>query len=175
MNKLAATLSLLVVTLAASVHAEPEPSKSTTAQALYAKANAGKNGFSPMVAKKRGSGVGLAYRIDGTPTMGRPLTIRIQMSSDFDAELTPRAGEGLELLVPNQVFQSQAGQMAEHTVTVVPQTEGRFYLNMFTVANGRGSATAMAVQVGKGAVALKPAGKLHVSPSGERVISVPVQ
>jgi hypothetical protein len=175
MNKLSATLSLLAFSLAATVHAAPKAGNNATEQTLRTTAKAGKNGFSPMLANKRGSGVGLAYRIDATPTVGSPLTIRIQMNSASDAELMLRAGEGLELLAPNQVLQSKAGQMAEHTVTVVPQAEGRFYLNIFSLANGRGSATAIAVQVGKGVVALKPAGKLQVTPSGERVISVPVQ
>lgn len=134
-----------------------------------------KNGFTTLPSKKGGSGVDIAYRIEGTPAVGSPMTIRIQTNSPFNAQTTLRAGEGLLLNDPDQVLQSQAGQRTEHTVTVVPQAEGRFYLNVFSVANNRGGASAIAVQVGKGAVQLKSAGKVQVMPSGERIISVPAQ
>jgi hypothetical protein len=103
------------------------------------------------------------------------LTIRVSMASSADAQVTMRAGDGLILNNPDQVLSVQAGQSAEYTITVVPQTEGRFYLNLFSVAAGRGSANAIAVQVGKGVVQLKPTGKVQVTPSGERIISVPAQ
>ncbi len=133
------------------------------------------DGFTAMPHKKGGSGVDMVYRIEGTPSVGNPLDIRIRISSRVAATTTLRAGAGLLLSDPAQVLRSHAGQPTEHTVSVVPQSEGRFYLNLFSVANGRGGASAIAVQVGKGSVQLKPAGKVQVMPDGERVISVPAQ
>jgi hypothetical protein len=130
------------------------------------------DGFTPMAVKKSGSGVGLAFRIEGTPTVGVPLTIHIQLSSRVDAQATLRTDTGLQLL-SDPVLNTPAGAPSEHVVTVVPQAEGRFYLSVFTSAQSRASASAIAVQVGKGAVQLESAGKAQVTPSGERVKSMP--
>jgi hypothetical protein len=164
---LAATVAVPAVFAASSHEAAGQPAvKASKAQ---------KKGFTSLPSKKGGSGVDIAYRIEGTPTVGSPLTIRLQTASPFNAQTTLRAGEGLLLSEPDQVLQSQAGQRVEHTVTVVPQAEGRFYLNVFSVANNRGGAAAIAVQVGKGAVQLKQSGAVQVMPGGERIISVPAQ
>jgi hypothetical protein len=170
------TLTLLAALLAASAHASAATAPDTFAgKTALSAAKARKDGFTPLTVKKGGSGVGMAYRIEGTPKVGSPLTIRVTMGSSADAQVTLRAGEGLVLNRPDQVLTSLAGQSAEYTITVVPQSEGRFYLNMFSVAAGRGSATSIPVQVGKGTVQLKPSGNVQVMPSGERVISVPAQ
>lgn len=176
MKLFTSALTLLALSLAALAHASAETTPDTSAgKVALAAAKARKNGFTPLAAKKGGSGVAMAYRIEGTPSVGSPLTIRVTMGSSADAQVTLRAGEGLVLSRPNDVLTSRAGQSAEYTITVVPQSEGRFYLNMFSVAAGRGSATSIPVQVGKGAVQLKPSGNVQVMPSGERVISVPAQ
>jgi hypothetical protein len=132
------------------------------------------SGFTKLETKASGSGVGLAYRIEGTPAVGSPVTIRLQVSSSADANLVFRSNEGLTLITPD-VIEAPAGTNVEYTVTVVPEVEGRFYLNVFSIANGRPSATAIAVQVGTKAVQIKSSGKLLEMPSGERVISVPVK
>jgi hypothetical protein len=176
MSKFTFVLRLLAFAAAANSPAVFAASSHDAAGPSVAKASkAQKNGFTSIPSKKGGSGVDVAYRIEGTPTVGSPLTIRIQTASPFNAQTTLRAGEGLLLSDPDQVLQSQAGQRTEHTVTVVPQAEGRFYLNVFSVANNRGGASAIAVHVGKGAVQLKPSGKVQVMPNGERIISVPAQ
>lgn len=174
MTKITLTFSIWALTvlapvaLAGTVH---HANGRTTPSASKARGD----GFTSLPSKKGGSGVDIAYLIEGTPAVGSPLTIRIQTASPFNAQTTLRAGEGLLLSEPDQLLQSQAGQRAEHTVTVVPQAEGRFYLNVFSVANRRGGAAAIAVQVGKGTVQLKQSGKVQVMPSGERIISVPAQ
>jgi hypothetical protein len=173
-----AILALSGSALVSSAHANASAfgaPDSATGKSSLAASKARKNGFTPLVAKKGGSGVAMAYRIEGTPAMGSPLTIRVTMAASSDAQVTLRAGEGLVLNRPDQVLVSAAGQSAEHTITVVPQAEGRFYLNLFSVAAGRGSAMSIPVQVGKGAVQLKPSGNVQVMPNGERVISVPAQ
>lgn len=176
MSKFSLAFRLLALAATAAVPlAFAATSHEASGQQVLKAMKAQKNGFTSLPSKKGGSGVDIAYRIEGTPTVGSPLTIRIQTASPFSVQTTLRAGEGLLLNEPDQVLQSQAGQRAEHSVTVVPQTEGRFYLNVFSVANNRGGASAIAVQVGKGAVQLKSAGKVQVMPSGERIISVPAQ
>ncbi len=119
-----------------------------------------------------GRGYGLFHR--GYAAVGSPLAIRLQISSSSDAQIVFRSREGLSLITP-EVIDVPAGNSAEHTVTLVPEAEGRYFLNVFSIANGRPSASAIAVQVGTKAQQLKPAGRVMESPSGERVISVPVQ
>jgi hypothetical protein len=175
MNKLSLTCSLIVLMqiatpgfASASRDDSKHPTNSTT--------KASPNGFTPLPARKSGNGVALSYRIEGVAKVGSPLTIVIEMSGPHAAQVTLRAPEELKLSAPGQVLQSQAGQRVQHTVTVVPQAEGRFYLNLFSVANNRAGASAIAVQVGS-AKAMQPApsGKVQVTPSGERIISVPAQ
>jgi hypothetical protein len=133
------------------------------------------NGFTALAAKKGGSGVDMAYRIEGTPEVGKPLTIRIQMTSPVDAQAQASAAEGLTLDASSKTMASLAGQSTEHTIVVVPQALGRFYLDVFTQAAGRASASAIAIQVGKGVVQNKRTGTSQTMPNGERVISVPSQ
>jgi hypothetical protein len=170
------TLSVLAFWVAASAQVSTAATADATAgKATLAASKARKNGFTPLPSKKGGSGVAMAYRIEGTPAVGNPLTIRLSMASSADAQVTLRAGEGLTLSNPDQVLSALAGQGAEHSVIVVPQAQGRYYLNVFSVAGGRGSAMSIPVQVGKGTVQLKSADNVQVLPSGERIISVPAQ
>jgi hypothetical protein len=172
MYKLTSTLSLLVLALIAcaqATSADTDPHSAPSAR------NSPTTGFVPMASKKGSAGVDLAYRLDSTPEVGKPLTVHIQMFSRIDAQATVQAGEGLQLVAPEQVMHALADVRTDHTVAVVPQAEGRFYISVFSNARGRSSASAIAVQVGKGAVQLKSAGKVQVMPSGERIISVPAQ
>ncbi|MCY7370373.1 MAG: hypothetical protein LH479_05760 [Polaromonas sp.] len=131
--------------------------------------------LTPLRISKMGSGLQLAYRIDSKPEVGVPLAITIRLSSRADARVTLVADAGLNLQAPAQVLTVAAGTSVEQVLTVVPQSEGRFYLNLLASSEGRGGATGFAVQVGKGGPMLKPAGKVSVTPSGERVLSIPVK
>jgi hypothetical protein len=125
--------------------------------------------------KKIGNGVAIAYRFDGAPAVGKPLIVRISITSKTDAQVTASVREGLVLSNPKQVLLSKAGLTTEHSVMVVPQAEGRFYLNLLSLANGHGAASGIAIQVGNKPAQMKTVGKVQVSPSGERVISVPAK
>ena len=132
-------------------------------------------GFTRMPVKKGGSGVEIAYRIDGTPEVGLALTILLSVSSSSDAQLTLRGGEGIVLTGAVGPLQTLAGQTTLHQVSVMPTAQGRFYLHIVSSANGRDTASAIAIQVGKAAGQNKPSGDIQVMPNGERVISVPAR
>ena len=132
-------------------------------------------GFTRMPVKKGGSGVEIAYRIDGTPEVGRALTILLSVSSSSDAQLTLRGGEGIVLTGAVGPLQTLAGQTTLHQVSVMPTAQGRFYLHIVSSAKGRSTASAIAIQVGKQTVQNKPSGDIQVMPNGERVISVPAR
>jgi hypothetical protein len=174
MNKLSLTCSLIAL-MQVAAPGFASVSKDDSKRSLGSTTRPDKNGLTPLPARKGGNGVALSYRIEGAAKVGSPLTVVIEMNSPRAAQVTLRAPEELKLMTPGQVLQSQAGQRVQHTVTLVPQAEGRFYLNLFSVANNRAGASAIAVQVGAKATLPAPAGKVQVTPSGERIISVPSQ
>lgn len=171
--RLALGLLALSLAVASSAFADGGISVQPSVAAKVAKANA--KGLTPLSLAKMSSGVQLAYRIDGTPAVGRPLRIVVQLSSRANAQVTLAADAGLGLQAPKQVLSVAAGDSTEQVLTVVPQAEGRFHLNLLASSEGRGGATGFAVQVGKGMPVLKPAGKVMVTPSGERLVSIPVR
>ncbi len=148
-------LAMFAASAMADVAVLPAAAQATSGKAALDSAKARKNGFTPMASKQGGSGVTLAYRIEGTPTVGAPLTIYLSMQSQTDAQVNFTAGPGLVLSNPDQVLASQAGQSAEHSFSVVPQSNGKFYVNVFSSANGRQSASAIPVRVGGGSLQLK--------------------
>jgi hypothetical protein len=176
MKKLTIATCMLAVSVVAASQANPSAVKADAhgKPMVRQRLTAAEHSFTKLEAKANGSGVSVAYRIEGTPLVGSPVVIRLQVSSRADANLVFRSNEGLSLITP-EVIDAPAGANAEYTVTVVPEAEGRFYLNVFSIANGRPSASAIAVQVGNKAVQFKPSGRVMESPSGERVISVPVK
>lgn len=172
------TLKLVIVPLA--VMLTSMASASGIQQTFEAKGAAVKSktegrGFTSTPVKKGGSGVEVAYRIDGTPEVGRALTILLSVSSSSDAQLTLRGGEGIVLTGAVGPLQTLAGQTTLHQVSVMPTAQGRFYLHIVSSANGRDTASAIAIQVGKAAGQNKPSGDIQVMPNGERVISVPAR
>ena len=135
-------------------------------------------GYKALPMKKMGSGVVISYRIEGTPTPGIPVIIHLTTESRTDAQIKLRGGEGLVLSggdTPLTTLISPAGQITQHRVEVIPQTNGRLYLYLESSANGRGNASAIAVQVGKAQAISKPSGNLQSMPDGERLISVPAK
>jgi hypothetical protein len=153
-----------------AVHAQADVAVNTQpAKASLAAAKARKNGFTPIVAKKGGANANLAFRIEGKPVVGQPLTIRITMASNYDAQISLTTDQGLVLSNASQVLQSAAGRSAEHSIIVVPNAQVQWYVNLFTTVNGQTSASAIAVQVGDVATASKTSAHTKITPNGERV------
>jgi hypothetical protein len=162
--KLAPSLLVLVV---ASVSLETAAASGAAAAVAQ--------GYTTLPSKKSGAGVDISYRIEGTPAPGSPVIIHLTTSSQTDAQITLRGGEGLVVSSANGVLTSLAGQVTQHRIEVTPQAQGRLYLYVESSANGRGSSNAIAVQVGKTEVQRKPSGNVQSMPDGERVISVPAK
>lgn len=176
-KKLAPNLMMLsvLVLLPNAVPASGEVAPTPTSSAQVVKALKAVPGFTALPVKKSGSGVEISYRIEGVPELGVPVIVDLTISSRAEAHVTVRGGEGLVMSRANATVISAAGQITQHRVEVTPQTNGRLYLYVESTANGRGSASAIAVQVGKMDVQRKPAGNLQSMPNGERVISVPAR
>ena len=122
-----------------------------------------------------GSGVEIFYRLEGTPAPGKAVSLHLTISSRTLAQVKLRGGEGLVVSSAETTLLSTAGEISQHRVEVTPQMNGRLYLYLESTANGRGNASAIAIQVGKGEAQRKPSGKLQSMPDGERVISVPAR
>lgn len=122
--------------------------KPSASASVGAKLIATRAGYTALPSAKSGSGVDMAYQMNGTPTVGQPLTISLDIASPLDADITLSTDGALTLQNPGQALKALAGQPGQHTITVVPQALGRFYVNVFSSAQGRSSATSIAVQVG---------------------------
>jgi hypothetical protein len=167
--------AFILSALALLFAANPASAASSQQAGAHAKPMPRQGGFTSIAKKKGGSGVDLAYQFAGTPEVGKPLLVQLQMTSPADAQVTVRAGEGLQLQTKELVMRSAAGTTAKHEMSVMPLTEGRHYIHVQSTARGRTTASAIAVQVGKDMPMAKPAGDVKTMPSGERVISVPAQ
>lgn len=176
---------------AASVYKNsPQATAKLTSIAKANAAAAVPPGFTRMASKKAGSDVAMGYQIEGTPAVGQPLTIRLSMSSAQGADISFSADSALALQNPSQVLKAAAGQPSQHSVTVVPQALGRYYVNVFSNGPASSSATSIAIQVGEPAQA-KPksadnssagasnagssnAGSAQQSATGERIKTIVV-
>ena len=128
--------------------------------------------------KSNGSGIEVQFRIDGTARISEALPIALSFDGVMDAagarvRFTADAGLTLSPAYAGE-FPLQAGASAPTlTVPVTPTSDGLAYLNVFTTQHGVTSVSAVPVQVGK-AGSLKLRGELKSTPSGDRILTIPV-
>lgn len=138
------------------------------------------------VSGKPGAPVRLAYNVIGTPVVGQPLSIAIEVASTVqDRPVTLHYGihDAAELAFPDaQPRQVSLGtiaarEAARQQVRVVPQREGRLYLNVVAEVETEGGALlkamAIPIQVGDAPSPPGPQGRLLQDAEGESVISLP--
>jgi hypothetical protein len=128
--------------------------------------------------KSNGSGIEVQFRIDGAARIGEALPIALSFDGVTDpagarVRFTVDAGLALPATYAGE-FTLQAGASAPTlTVPVIPASEGLAYLNVFTTQHGVTSVSAVAVQVGKSG-SLKLRGELKATPSGDKILTIPV-
>jgi hypothetical protein len=130
--------------------------------------------------------VSIRYEIIGNAMVGQPIGINLQVSSsrpDQVVRLNYRVNDASAMLFPES--QAQRIEMAPATdakprmqqVTVIPQREGRLFLNVSAeVETENGTmfrALAIPIQVGAGNSAPATNGEVRQSGDGEKVISMP--
>lgn len=131
---------------------------------------------------KPGSPYSVSYRIIGTPIVGSPVTVELQVESNQGTQplnLEYRINDATSMLLgesqPVAVRMEFADNETSFTqqVTIVPQREGRFYLNVsasFETADGTMSTvTAIPIQVGTGSRELTPHGEVQLDEDGNAV------
>ncbi len=124
----------------------------------------------------------MSYRIIGTPIVGNPVTIDLRVESMLGAQpitvdyrINDAAAMSLHEAQPARVQVEPVANenFVAQRVTVVPQREGRLYLNVsasFETAEGTASTVmAVPIQVGAGGPELKENGELQVDENGEAV------
>jgi hypothetical protein len=129
-----------------------------------------------------GSPYRVNYRIIGTPVVGSPVTVELQVESALGSRpvnLEYRIRDASSMMLaesqPASVRMEPAANenVFRQRVTIIPQREGRFYLNVsasFETENGTMSTvTAIPVQVGAGTRELQENGEVQVDENGEAV------
>jgi hypothetical protein len=129
-----------------------------------------------------GSPYRVSYRIIGTPVVGSPVTVDLRISSlrgprttDLNFRIRDESSMLFAESQPARIRLEAAANEAEFSqqVTVIPQREGRFYLNVsasFETEGGTVSTvTAIPIQVGTGSRELQDHGEVQLDEDGEAV------
>jgi hypothetical protein len=131
---------------------------------------------------KPGSPFSVSYKVIGTPIVGSPLTIDLRVTSTLGSQpvkVSYRINDASAMMFheaqPSEVEMAPAaneGFIAQR-VTVVPQREGRLYLNIgASVETNNGSMSSMMaipIQVGSGGRELQENGDVQLDENGEAI------
>ena len=128
--------------------------------------------------KANGSGIEVQFRIDGTPRLGEALPVTLSFvgitdSAGASVRFTADAGLSLPAAYLSRLPLAAGQPVPTMTVPVTPTADGLAYLNVFTAQGGTTSANSVPIQVGRPAAA-KAAGELKSTPSGDKILIVPV-
>ena len=131
---------------------------------------------------KPGAPFAMSYRIIGTPIVGSPVTIDLRVESMLGAQpvtvdyrINDAAAMSLHEAQPARVQVEPVANenFIAQRVTVIPQREGRLYLNVsasFETAEGSTSSImAVPIQVGAGGPELRENGEVRQDENGEAV------
>lgn len=146
------------------------------------KVTAGPGGGYDGTVTKPGSPYSISYRIIGTPVVGSPVTVGLRVSSTAaprPVTLDYRINDASSMVFAESQLASVRMEPAANErfvtqqVTVVPQREGRFYLNVsasFETEEGTmETVTAIPIQVGRGGRELRENGEVELDDDGEAV------
>jgi hypothetical protein len=147
-------------------------------------ARGSKKGYTRAAVKKGGSGIGFQYKLLGKPTVGQALRIAIifdgvTASSGAKASMTADSGLSMGGGVQEKSLARGVGKQAQQSnsqeISVTPQAEGLFYVNVFTEQGGRSAAAAIPIRVGDKPLALPTTGEVKTDAAGSAVISMPAK
>ena len=140
-----------------------------------------------MSLRKPSAPISIDYEIIGTPVVGIPLSINVQVSSTLNQpiRMNYRIIDTTSLMFSDAQAQSVSlisvdeEVFATEQVTVVPQREGRLYLNVSaeieTEFGMMAKVMAIPIQVGSLRPALPLNGTLTIGEDGEALISMPAK
>ncbi|MEX2122712.1 MAG: hypothetical protein WD795_02385 [Woeseia sp.] len=128
------------------------------------------------------------YTVIGSPIVGQPVSINLEVSSsmrDRPITLNYRVNDARDMTFPQAQPQRIAlaafgdAERAAQQITVVPQREGRLYLNVSAEVETEGGtllkSMAIPIQVGDAPRQQQTNGELKEDDQGEPVISMPAE
>jgi len=184
-----AIIATAIFALTACGGEESEPAAADQAETLDTASPAPAASFKPSKGEYAGTTVAnpaspfrISYRIVGTPIVGSPVTVDLRVASLLGSrpvQLEFRINDASSMMMaesqPASVrLEPAANETAfRQQVTVIPQREGRLYLNVsasFETEDGTMSTvTAIPIQVGSGTRKLQEHGEVQLDENGEAV------
>ena len=138
------------------------------------------------VTAKPSGPVRVSYRIIGTPIVGQPVTIDLQLESnvgDMPVRLSYKSNDSTAMAFPESQLQSMSlspgddERMPAQQVTVIPMREGRLFLNVAAVVETETGSlqtvTAIPIQVGAAPRQLQDNGVVTTDENGELLREMP--
>lgn len=137
---------------------------------------------------KRSAPISFRYEIEGKAIVGQPVVVKIFVASsvtDVPISVVYRVHDASSMLFPDSQIErrvfapAESDELRSQKVTVIPQREGRLYLNVsaeIETANGMMiKTTSIPIQVGSAPPELEVNGKLVETADGEVVVSMPAE
>ncbi len=131
---------------------------------------------------KPGAPFRVSYDVVGTPIVGSPVTVNLRVTSALGSRpvtvkyrINDVSAMAFHEAQPASVEVAPAANedFVVQQVTVIPQREGRLYLNVATSVDtdegSRSSVVAIPIQVGAGARSIEEQGEVEVDEDGEAV------
>jgi len=138
-------------------------------------------GFDGTVSKV-GSPFSISYRIIGTPVVGSPLAIELRITSALESNLVQLSysiPDDTSMMLHEAQPEAIDAELAtnqnwvDQRITVVPQREGRIYVNVAAASDGADGRTmtmmAVPIQVGQGGRELEEHGEVKTDEDGEAI------
>lgn len=131
---------------------------------------------------KPGAPFTVTYDVVGTPIVGSPVTVNLKVSTTLGSKpvtvsyrINDASAMAFHDAQPSKVEVSPASNedFVMQQVTIIPQREGRLYLNVATSVEteegSRSSIVAIPIQVGEGSRILDEQGEVEIDEEGEAV------
>jgi len=131
---------------------------------------------------KPGAPFTVTYDVVGTPIVGSPVTVNLKVSTTLGSKpvtvsyrINDASAMAFHDAQPSKVEVSPASNedFVMQQVTIIPQREGRLYLNVATSVEtdegSRSSIVAIPIQVGEGSRILDEQGEVEIDEDGEAV------
>ena len=176
------TLAIASFALAACGSNGEQPAESTAAKAEAATATKAERGTESL-ATKAGSPFRFQYTVIGTPIVGSPVAVDLKIFSSLGAvpvhleyRVTDPSALALHESQPAQLRKEMAAndRFISERVTVIPQRDGRIYLNIHASVEVEGGtrtqSIAIPLAVGPVSTEVVQSGELQTDPeTGERI------
>lgn len=118
------------------------------------------------------AGIAVDYRLQGKAAVGAPLQLELSIAARDALVLAVDVNAPAELGFAAGRVQRDIASGETLSLTLVPQTQGRFYVNVLARNPGNGLARAVSIPVQVGVTARK-ASRAVATPDGELIVRLP--